>query len=311
MKCSVIIPVYNAEATLARAVDSCLLQGEAVGEILIVDNNSTDGSAVVAAAYVDRYPEFVWLVPEARQGSSAARNAGLDLAEFEWIQFLDADDELLAGKIERQFGLINDDVDWVIGQWATIERGRTHPAAPLAADPWKGFVFNGGLGNTNSNLYRKSALSAVGNFSESLVNGEDMDLYLKLLQAEVGWVHDPIAGSVYHLDEGDSLSQERPLPLAIEELDRKVNAVDWLALHRPDYFTANKAFFYSATLRGVRRVYTFDDLAGRAAFQKYFPNGIDHSLLDPALMPGYFKAYKIMGFDRIERLRSFFRNHFR
>ena len=101
MEASVVIPFYNAEATLIRSIDSVLAQQNVTLEILLIDNNSTDKSLTIAQSYADKYPR-VTLAIESNQGANHARNLGLSLATKEWIQYLDADDKLLPLKIFNQ-----------------------------------------------------------------------------------------------------------------------------------------------------------------------------------------------------------------
>lgn len=85
---SVIIPVYNNEATLARALDSVLSQSYPAHEIIVVDDGSTDRSAKVASSYGDR----IRYLFQPNAGVSAARNHGARTASGDWLAFLDADD---------------------------------------------------------------------------------------------------------------------------------------------------------------------------------------------------------------------------
>lgn len=89
MLLSVIIPVYNVVGTLRRCVDSVLAQGIDDMEIIIVDDGSTDRSAVIC----DKYKSSrAIVVHQANAGLSEARNEGLRLARGEFVTFVDSDD---------------------------------------------------------------------------------------------------------------------------------------------------------------------------------------------------------------------------
>lgn len=87
-KFSVIIPTYNAAATLGRAVVSVLDQHHPAHEVIVVDDGSTDETAATVAAFGNR----VRYLFQRNAGVSAARNAGVAAATGDWLAFLDADD---------------------------------------------------------------------------------------------------------------------------------------------------------------------------------------------------------------------------
>src|SRR5436190_23584848 len=99
---SVIIPCYNCEKYITRAIESVLLQTHVNYEIIVVNNNSTDNTVNILNTYVSRHPHLIRLFHEYKKGAPAARNKGLYEANGEWIQYLDADDELMPDKLERQ-----------------------------------------------------------------------------------------------------------------------------------------------------------------------------------------------------------------
>lgn len=84
---SVVIPAFNAAATLARAIESVRAQSWPAHEILVVDDGSTDATAEVAAGF-----DGVRLIRQGNSGVSVARNAGAAAASGDWLAFLDADD---------------------------------------------------------------------------------------------------------------------------------------------------------------------------------------------------------------------------
>ena len=91
---SVIIPIYNAEKTLKRALDSVAAQTFGDWEALLINDGSTDGSERICREYCDTDPRFK-LFSQENQGVSVARNLGLEKASGEYITFLDSDDALL------------------------------------------------------------------------------------------------------------------------------------------------------------------------------------------------------------------------
>ena len=103
---SVIIPTYNRQALLPRAIDSVVRQTFSDWEIVLVDDGSTDDTPRIAARYLRQLGRrFIFLRQENR-GASAARNAGIETARGEYIAFLDSDDEFVPHKLARQMALL-------------------------------------------------------------------------------------------------------------------------------------------------------------------------------------------------------------
>lgn len=91
MRYSVIIPVYNAEGTLRRCLDSLVRQQFSDYELLIINDGSTDGSDAICREYANTYSCVRYFAKE-NGGVSSARNLGLEQAEGEYILFVDSDD---------------------------------------------------------------------------------------------------------------------------------------------------------------------------------------------------------------------------
>jgi len=92
---SVIIPVYNAEKYIHKAIESVLNQGSTALEITVVDDGSTDGSAQAIQSMKGPIQYFY----QQNKGPASARNLGLSHAQGDVIGFLDADDLWPAGKL--------------------------------------------------------------------------------------------------------------------------------------------------------------------------------------------------------------------
>lgn len=106
MKVSVLLPAFNAAATVARAVGSIRAQTRPDWELLVIDDGSTDATAqVVAAASAD--DARVRLIRRPHEGLVAALNVGLADAQGELIARMDADDESLPGRLEQQTALLD------------------------------------------------------------------------------------------------------------------------------------------------------------------------------------------------------------
>lgn len=102
---SVVIPAYNAAATLTRAIESVLAQSYRAREVIVVDDGGTDDLTEIR----NRFAERVTWIRQPNGGAASARNRGIDAASGELIAFLDADDYWEPSKLRRQ-------VEWFVGR---------------------------------------------------------------------------------------------------------------------------------------------------------------------------------------------------
>lgn len=109
---SLILPVYNAEVTLSKCLDSILDQSYKNYELLIVDDGSTDASLIISKRYSER-DYRIKVIATTNGGASSARNYGLENAKGEWIAFIDADDTVSDEWLELYVKNIHD-VDFVV-----------------------------------------------------------------------------------------------------------------------------------------------------------------------------------------------------
>lgn len=101
---SVIIPVYNGEKTVARAIDSALMQ-ETELEVLVIDDCSTDQTGTVLKQYAGN-GKVRCLKNKQNAGAAESRNYGVREARGEYVAFLDADDAWMPGKLQTQLEIL-------------------------------------------------------------------------------------------------------------------------------------------------------------------------------------------------------------
>lgn len=118
---SVIVPIFNAEKTLPRCLDSLASQTFSNIEIICIDDGSVDRSAQICQEYARKDSRFIALSEE-NQGVSAARNNGLRHAKGDWLCFVDADDQMSGYAIERMLGFCTADVDLVMGGYIVADQ---------------------------------------------------------------------------------------------------------------------------------------------------------------------------------------------
>ena len=131
---SIIIPVFNAEKNLAECLGSAINQTWGNTEIILVDDGSSDSSLSIAKRYADG--EKIIVIAQQNKGASAARNAGLKVANGEYIQFLDADDLLSPDKIESQLNVLNGSVSGVALCRTVHFFDGDDPGKGLVTDEW-------------------------------------------------------------------------------------------------------------------------------------------------------------------------------
>lgn len=113
MKVSVVIPVYNAQETIVRGLDSVINQTIKPFEIIIINDGSNDQSVPIIKEYIAKNRSFNFILIDKKNGGvSSARNSGLKISKGDFIAFLDSDDEWLPDKSEKQIFVFNTKKDF-------------------------------------------------------------------------------------------------------------------------------------------------------------------------------------------------------
>ncbi|MBE6766135.1 MAG: glycosyltransferase [Ruminococcaceae bacterium] len=107
-KVSVIVPVYNVEKYIAKCLDSILNQTFEDYEVIAVDDGGNDKSADICEEYASRYPQKVRVIHQENAGLGGARNTGIEVANGEYLIFIDSDDYIAEDMLETLVGLCNE-----------------------------------------------------------------------------------------------------------------------------------------------------------------------------------------------------------
>lgn len=188
---SVIIPARNAADTLAEQLEGLVQQQtDHAWEVVVVDNGSTDATVTIATSFADRLELVV--VPCARRGANAARNAGARVARGELLLFCDADDVVHPGWVQAMVAALGEH-DLVGGLIDNDTFGAGHlprhpPGVPVAA----GFLPRAITANLG---VRKLAWTTVGGFNEDYGYGctdTEFCWRLQLAGHDVGYAEDAV-----------------------------------------------------------------------------------------------------------------------
>ena len=179
---SVVIPLFNKEASIKQSLMSVLSQSYQDFEVVIVDDGSTDNSVSKVEEIQD---SRIRLIRQENGGPSKARNTGVKNAKGDWILFLDADDELLPGSIAYFAQMIEEhtEADMFLGE-VIINNGHTEHLGVkykkgIENNPFKAHVFGRLYQCSGTTVYRKSIIEKYP-FDERVRRYEDLQRIFKL-----------------------------------------------------------------------------------------------------------------------------------
>jgi glycosyltransferase involved in cell wall biosynthesis len=155
---SVIMPVYNAEAWLPRAIDSVLAQSHDHLELITVDDGSSDRSPGMLDAYAAIDERVRVMRQPSNGGVAAARNAGIAAARGDYVSFLDADDWWHPAKLERQLASMRESGALIsyASYWRVAEDGRVlSKVIPPPQVNWQDMLASNFIGNLTGMYARR------------------------------------------------------------------------------------------------------------------------------------------------------------
>lgn len=253
---SFVIPAYNYAATLSRAVSSVLAQLGEWAELLVIDDGSTDATPEVLESLHQQYPGRFRSIRQVNAGLAAVRNRGIDEARGQYLVFLDADDELVAGIVPQLLMHIaaNPQSRLILaGHQSVREGGREslHLPDDIPSDSLarvRGYLLDKTLTVSNGACVMHREVFSFGRYPEAFRNAEDIPVFaqvfarfdctaLKVPMAKIYKHGDSLRHNLsYDLQIGERLVGEvfdtGRLPDAMQVLRREFTAQRYLSLFR-------------------------------------------------------------------------------
>ena len=219
-----IIPVYNRVDIVFEAIESAFNQTQALDDLVVVDDGSTDGLSQKFADWEKKRQGSgcpITFIRQPNQGAAAARNAGIKaFPNADWYAFLDSDDLWPPDFLERCLKLVSHSRHIAA---ATLDReesykgeggGRIIDMSKMTADP-QIWMFRRGSSLLSGSLLKGDVIRKLKGFPEGDLYASGQDLYLLIrLAAEGSWIHVPGVPYQYRSDMGcsqlhDSFSDRR------------------------------------------------------------------------------------------------------
>ncbi len=262
-KVSVVISTYNRDWCLGATIESVLNQTYKDFELVILDDGSTDDSALIVEKY--KYDQRIRAFLESHQGASLARNRGIEKTRGQYVAFLDSDDLWLPDKLERQVEFLDQhpEIAFVHGSVEMMDtEGRFLPddtkrierlyqEAQERGEDYAGLA-EAALIFSSAVLFRKDCLNRSGYLDPDLYSLQDLDLYLRITVqgGKIGFLKGfPVTrycyrGSDGHFNPQNCYSYIKVFQKQIELLE-KTNQV---SVHKKAYrcFLLHTANFYYA-----------------------------------------------------------------
>ncbi len=184
---SVVIPAYNEENFVGRAIDSVMMQSKQPREIIVVDDGSTDGTGDIIKKYKN-----VYYIKQENAGLAAARNTGIYASRSEYVAFLDSDDEWNCDYLEDCWNLLfaNPEINWCCSAYDRRSVDGALSFTRSVHEKWinKGVIENYFLCEASEHfslptvmIVRKSVFNDIGAFNVDISQfGEDLDMWFRI-----------------------------------------------------------------------------------------------------------------------------------
>jgi len=226
-KVSILIPCYNAERWVGQAIESALAQTWPNKEVIVVDDGSTDGSREVIESFYGRIRyEF-----GPNRGGNPCRNRLLELANAEWVQFLDAYDYLLPKKISEQMDY-SSSADVVYGPIIIKNQSSRSETQEVAGPSLESDLFEQWIRwqvcQTGGVLWWRDLLCKIGGWNEKYHCCQDNEVCLRAIQQGLKFSFCPKPGAVYRIWSEETVCRKNPRDVIATKTGLIEEMLKWL-----------------------------------------------------------------------------------
>lgn len=199
---SVIMPTYNREELLPRAIDSVLSQTYKDFEFIIIDDGSTDNTLQLLKKYADKDNRIRVFRNDKNRGIAFSRERGLEVARGKYIAIMDSDDISLPNRLEKQTAYLDahPDIAVVIGQTKNVSTGNIWWRPTDPEEIIFGMHFDNTIGNPQTMIRRAFLVQNNIHYKMNYMAAEDYDFFKQIIFAggKVKRTNDIVTGIRYH-----------------------------------------------------------------------------------------------------------------
>lgn len=248
MLVSIVIPCYNAEKWIALAIQSALNQTWQNKEVIVIDDGSTDRSLEI----IKSFGKHIRWETGPNRGGNVARNRGLELAQGQWIQFLDGDDYLEPVKIQAQL----ESLQWKgesgkrqaeSGKRKEVGKGQADFIySPVKVEEWRcnekryyvsevdedldlySQWISWQVAQTGAVLWLTDSLRRIGGWNEAMPCCQDNELILRAIQHGLAYHYYPEAQAVYRIWSEGTVCRKDPRKVIFQKTELIKALLRWL-----------------------------------------------------------------------------------
>lgn len=307
MKVSIIIPCFNVQDYIIDAVHSAYKQAYEDVEVICVDNNSSDNTYDILKELKIEFPSLI-LLEENRKGAPYARNKGLENSKGEWIQFLDADDLLLEGKIKGQINVLHkssiSSPSFILGNAIKQDlKGIETFCEYNIEEPYISLIDNK-LGITSSNLFHRDSIKEIGGWDVSFKSSQEAKLMFELLKRNEQLIHDQSFNTIIRERPEGQISQRNPQKKWQQFVLFRMDVLNYLREYKKQYYDLNKELIQHSIFNHLR-VYAKYDLKDANRIFKHYLKGNFSIKKSKSKIGIYDILFSLFGFYKTEKIIKF------